>query len=133
MTNLVKFGKTPPEVEADLEAAFLGKLLPARGTSGDKSEWLSGINAREINAKLKVRSYASTSTWIQKIWWFGSKFTGAGIQHQQRHSHPTVVLLGGQLGSAGFPTGVCGPEGLGRRLFCCLLHLVLFNYGQRRA
>lgn len=54
MTNLVKV----PEMEADLEAAFLGKLVPARGRSGDKSEWLSGINAGELNAKLKVRSSA---------------------------------------------------------------------------
>lgn len=30
----------------------------------------------------------------RKIWWFGSKFTGAGFQHQERHSHPPVSLLG---------------------------------------
>lgn len=48
MTNLVKV----PDMEVDLEAAFLGKLVR------DKSEWLSGINAGELNAKLKVRSSA---------------------------------------------------------------------------
>lgn len=43
-----------------------GKLVPARGTSGDKPELLSEINAAELNAQLKTRSSASANTWIEK-------------------------------------------------------------------
>lgn len=47
--------------------------------SGDKSEWLSGINARELNAKLKVRSSASTSTWIEKFGGLDPNSQGLGF------------------------------------------------------
>lgn len=40
--------------------------MPARGRNGDKSELLSEINATELNTELKMRSGASTNTWIEK-------------------------------------------------------------------
>lgn len=85
MKNLVKI----PQMEAGLEAAFLRKLVPSRGTSGDKSEWLSGVNARELKAKLKVRSCASTSTWMEEFGGLDPNSQGLGFSTRR-----------GQLGSA---------------------------------
>lgn len=77
-SNHEKFGKNAGN-GCWSEAAFLGKLVPARGTSGDKSEWLSGMEARELNAKLKVRSSASTSTWVEKFGGLDPNSQGLGF------------------------------------------------------
>lgn len=77
-SNHEKFGKNAGN-GCWSEAGFLGILMPARGTSGDKSEWLSGMDARELNAKLKVRSSASTSTWVEKFGGLDPNSQGLGF------------------------------------------------------
>lgn len=90
-------GRTSEQGRSTCRGKRPGALLPARGRNGDKAELLSEGDATGLNAELKRRSSASRNTWTEKCGGLDPK-PGAGIQHQERCSHPTLAVLAEHLG-----------------------------------